>query len=252
MRRTIICLFMALAMYGVYMYTLPEKVSEEAAMASVEAQISAQLTLPAKRVYAVALGIYDSEEEARPDAAAYALRGAAGYIVETNDGWALLGAAYASEGEAASVCSQLRKDEDIDAQVILFSADEVRIGLTAARTQTDVITEALDMLEDIPGELMQLAAQIDAGQCGTDTAQSLMAVKHTECVKLRDRLSDALGNTADIFSRLVETELMELCDMIAIVGDEEGPRGLSFSSWLKQAALETELGIVNLMNTLSR
>ena len=71
-------------------------------------------------------------------------------------------------------------------------------------------------------------------------------------MKLRDRLSDALGNTADIFSRLVETELMELCDMIAIVGDEEGPRGLSFSSWLKQAALETELGIVNLMNTLSR
>ena len=252
MRRTVICLIMALAMYGAYMYTLPAEIPEEAAMASVGAPVSAQLTLPAKRVYAVALGLYDSEEEARPDAAAYALRGAAGYIVETNDGWALLGAAYASEGEAASVCSQLRRDEYIDAQVILFSADEVRIGLTAARAQTDVISEALDMLEDIPGELMQLAAQIDAGQCGTDTAQSLMAVKHTECVNLRDRLSDALGNTADIFSRLVETELMELCDMTAIVGDEECPRGLSFSSWLKQAALETELGMISLMNALNR
>lgn len=252
MRRTIICLFMAIMMYGVYMYTLPAPAADHAAMAAAEPQISAQIVLPQKRLYAVALGTYDTEEEARPDAAAYALRGAAGLIVEINDGWAILGAGYSSDGEAASVCSQLRHNEDISAQVMLFSADELRIGLTAARTQTEAITGALDMLEDTPKALMQLAAQIDSGQCSTGTAQSLMAVKHTECLKKQEALSSSLGSTADIFSRLVETEMMELCDMLSVVAAEDGPRGLSFSSWLKQSALETELGVISLMNAISR
>lgn len=252
MRRTVLCLIMAMMMYGVYMYTLPESTGGDAAMASGGAQISAQVTLPAKRLYAVVLGRYDTEAEARPDAAAYALRGAAGSIVETEDGWVILGMGYDSDSEAGSVCAQLRNNEDIGAQVMLFSAEEVRMALTATRAQAEAITGALDILEDVPGELYQLAAQIDSGQCDTSTARSLMAVKHTECARARDGLTAALGTTADIFSRLVETELMELCDMLAIVADDGGPRGLSFSSWLKQGALETELGMIALMKAVGR
>ena len=252
MRRTVFCLILALAMYVSYMYTLPGDDGGSAAMASGEAQISAQVVLPAKRLYAVALGVYDTDEEARPDAAAYSLRGAAGHIVETESGWAILGAAYSSEGEAGSVCAQLKSDEDIPAQVMLFSAEEVRIALSATQTQTEAITGALDVLEDMPGELYMLAAQIDAGQCDTATARSLAAVKRTRCEEARDALTEALGTSADIFSRLIETELMELCDMMKIISGDDGPRGLSFSSWLKQAALETELGMIDMMHAMGR
>lgn len=252
MRRTLICLMLAVAMYGVYMYTLPASVPQEAAMASGEAQVNSQITLPAKALYAVVLGVYDTEDEARPDAAAYALRGAAGTIVETNDGWALLGAGYRTEGAAASVCAQLRSNEDIDTQVMLFGADEVRISLTATRTQTEAIAAALDMLEDMPDTLMQLAAQLDRGDINTATSRTLAAAALTEAEAARDALSAAIGTTADIFSRLTETEIMEFCDTLRLISGEDGPRGLSFSSWLKQCSLETELGMIALMDAMSR
>lgn len=252
MRRTLVCLMLAIAMYGIYMYTLPASVPQEAAMASGEAQINSHITLPAKALYAVVLGVYDTEEEARPDAAEYALRGAAGTIVETNDGWALLGAGYRTEGEAASVCAQLRSNEDIDAQVMLFSADEVRISLTATRTQTEAIAAALDIMDDMPDTLMQLAAQLDGGGMNTATSRTLTAAALTEAEATRDTLSAAIGTTTDIFSRLTETKIMEFCDTLKLISDDDGPRGLSFSSWLKQCSLETELGIIGLMNTMSR
>jgi len=252
MRRTVLCLIMAMAMYGIYMYTLPDTTPDEAAMASGEAQISAQLVLPEKKLYAVVLGTYDSEDEARPDAAAYSLRGAAGMIIETNSGWALLGSGYNTEGEAASVCAQLRSGENIDAQVMLFSADELRVSVTATHSQTEAIRSALDILDEIPAKLMQLAAQLDDGSLNTSTARTLVSVELTETIAARDALTAALGTTADIFSRLTETEIMELCDMLSVIADEAGPRGLSLSSWLKQCALETGLGKIDLMNTISR
>ena len=252
MRKTVLCLIMAIAMYGAYMYTLPAVTDNELAAVSGEAQITAQITLPEKRLYAVSLGTYDTEDEARPDAAAYALRGAAGLIHETNDGWAILGAGYSTEGEAGSVCSQLRANEDISAQVILFDTDEVRISLTATRTQTEAITAALDMLEDMPSALMQLAAQLDGGSLNTATARTLVSVGYSDACAARDALTSALGTTADIFARLVETEIMELCDSLEIISSEAGPRGLSFSSWLKQCALETDLGIICMMDALRR
>lgn len=252
MRRTVLCLIMALAMYGIYMYTLPVKAPDETAMASGEAQISVQIVLPEKKLYAVVLSTYDSEDEARPDAAAYSLRGAAGTIIETHSGWALLGAGYTTEGEAASVCAQLRSAENIDAQVMIFSADEVRISVTATHSQTEAIRSALDILDEIPITLMQLAAQLDDGSLNTATARTLVSVELTETLAARDALSAALGTTSDIFSRLTETEIMELCDTLSIISDESGPRGLSMSSWLKQCALETALGQIDLMNTISR
>lgn len=252
MRRTVLCLIMAMVMYGIYMYTLPAPDPDEAAMASGEAQISAQIVLPEKKLYAVVLGTYDTEEEARPDAAAYSLRGAAGTIYEINSGWALLGSGYDTEGEAASVCAQLRSGENIDAQVMLFSADELRVSVTATHSQTEAIRGALDILDEIPAKLMQLAAQLDDGSLNTATARTLASVELTETLAARDALTAALGTTADIFSRLTETEIMELCDTLSIIADDSGPRSLSMSSWLKQCALETSLGVIELMNTLSR
>lgn len=233
------------------MYTLPAPPGD-AAMTSSGAQITTQVTLPEKKLYAVALGMYDTQSEARPYAAEYAQRGAAGVIVETGEGWALLGAGYDSEAEAGSVCAQLRANEDISAQVIMFGADEVQISLTASRVQAEAIIAALDILGSMPAELMQLASQLDRSEINAATARTLTAVALAESACTRDALISALGTTADIFSRLTETEIMELCCMLETAADGDGMRGLGLSSWLKQCALETELGIIGLMNTVSR
>lgn len=251
MRRTFILIITSIIMYGLYIYTLPiTDTVGSAAQAAAEARIATGITLPAVRLYAVSLGTYPAEELARTAAARYALRGAAATIVETEDGWALLGAGYASDGNASSVCSQLRSGEGINAQVILFSSEEVRISITATPGQSASIEAALEMLGALPDELNALSVQVDSGQCDVSTAHALVAIRYTEATRIRDALTAQLGDTADIFSRMVETLAIDTCASLEHMAAEDGPSGLALSSHMKQCALETGLGMINLMRSL--
>lgn len=252
MRRTFLWLMSSIIMYCIYVYSLPPvPAAATAVQADAGARISAQLTLPARHIYAVTLGIFDTEDEARLAAAGYALRGAAGCTVEVENGWALIGAGYPEEGDAASVCAQLRSSEDIDAQVLIFGADDVRLSMTATRPQADRITAALKLLDDVPAELMSLAGQLDSGACDAATVRSLIAIRATDAETLLAQLSAELGNTSDIFCRMVETRLIELHEKLAYMCGEASPTGLMLSSHMKQCAIETWLDMINMMHTLS-
>lgn len=253
MRRTFLCLMASILMYGIYIYNLPRPAaSVAAAQTTAEPRITAQFELDRIRLYAVALGVYDTETEARLAAARYTLRGAAGCIEETEDGWALLGAGYASNAEAASVCRQLAVNENIAAQVMLFGAEGLRISMTAARSQSAAVSAALDSLSVVPGELMSLSGQLDSGACDTATIRSLISIKAAELQIQLTNLSDVLGVTADIFCRIIETNLAALCERMAVLSTNDGPSGLMLSSCMKQCALETQLGIIDMLHTLSR
>lgn len=250
MRRTFSLLIASILMYGLYIYTLPAGADGGATQAAAEPRVSVQLAMPSVRLYAVALGVYDSETEARPDAALYAARGAAGCIVETDGGWALLGAGYATDGDAGSVCAQLRSDEGMDAQVMLFSADEVRVSMTASRSQAETVQNALEIISSLPDELSTLSQQLDHGECDASTARALLAMRLTEVRRALDDLSPALGDTANIFCRMVESLLIDAVEQLTEICADGGPTGLALSSLMKQYALETRLGLINMMNAL--
>jgi len=253
LRKTILCLISCLVMYFAYMYTLPGgSVPAEIAPAAAQPRISARISLPAVRLYAVSLGSFDTQSEALPYAAAYSARGAAGCIVETDSGWELLGAMCETDGEAESVCRRLDADEAISAHVVFFSAEGMDISLSAAQSQADAIKRALELMNDIPGELSALAAQVDSGMCTPDTARSLAAIRNTEAGRTLETLSSELGATADIFSRMTETGLTELHASLGVICAEDGPGGLMLSSLMKQCAIETRLYMYNMLITLSR
>lgn len=249
MRRTFLCLIASIIMYGLYVYTLPAD-DGGAAQAAAEPRISAQIVMPSMRLYAVALGVYDSETQARLDAARYAERGAAGCIVEIDSGWALLGTGYLSDGEAGSVCAQLRSNEGIDAQTILFSADETRVSMTATQSQASAVQNALELLSALPDELNALSRQIDNGECDAATIRSLLAIRSSEMQDALDALSLALGDTANHFCRMVETLMGDACTLLGEMCAEGVYTALALSSAMKQCALETQLGLINIMNAL--
>ena len=251
MRKTFLYLMACLVMYCVYMNTL-DFTAAETTPAAAQPRISARISLPKVRMYAVSLGNFDSETEARPRAAAWAVRGAAGRIIETDSGYEVLGAMFDSEAEAASVCSRLSAGEDIPARVILYSAEGMDISITATQSQSEAITDALTIMTDYPVLMLSLAAQVDSGQCTPETARSLISIMYTDAVRTRERLSDELGATADIFSRMVETGLMDMCASLGSMCGDDAPGGLMLSSLMKQCAIDTTLYIINMQNTLSR
>ena len=253
MRRTAITLLCCIFMYIGYMYTLPDtETGIPAAQAAAQPRITATITIPAISMYAVSLGSFDTETEALPYAAMYSTRGAAGCIVETDTGWELLGAGFFSAGEANAACRRQTEDENIPARTILYSSDETHISLTATRAQAEAITYALTLLESVPKELLQISAQVDSGKLTPDTARSLIALRHTEVKNALDILTSELGNTADIFSRMTETGLMELEERLRIFTSDDPPSGLAASSLMKQCALDTILFLTGMSGTLSR
>ena len=253
MRRTAAAILCCIMMYACYMYTLPESVNDTTvAQAAAQPRITASITIPAISLYAVSLGSFDTETEALPYAAMYSARGAAGCIVETDSGWEILGAGFFSSGEANAACRRLTEEENIPARTILYAGKETRISLTASRTQTEAITTALAILESIPKELLQISAQVDSGQLDPDTARSLIAMRHNEVLHALEILTSELGNTADIFSRMTETGLMELEERLRIFTTDDPPSGLAASSLMKQCAIDTTLFLINMSRTLSR
>ena len=253
MRRTAIALLCCILMYSGYMYTLPASENDmPAAHAAAQPRITANITIPAISFYAVSLGSFETETEALPYAAMYSARGAAGCIVETDSGWELLGAGFFSSGEANAACRRLADDENIPARTILYGSDATRVSLTASRSQAEAITAALSLLESIPKELLQISVQVDSGKLTPDTARSLIAMRHTDVLHALETLSAELGNTADIFSRMTETGLMELEERLRIFTESEPPSGLAASSLMKQCAIDTTMFLINMSGSLSR
>lgn len=252
MRRTTLYLIACMLAYFLYMYTIPAENTAVSAQAAAQPRISAKISLPAVRLYAVSLGNFETQSEALPFAAACAARGAAAYIAETTSGWEILGAGFPDAGDAESVCRRLKENENIDARVVLFSADAMSMSLTATQSQADAITRALELMHEIPEELNKLSAQVDSGLCTPDTAKSLIDIRRTEVSRALEQLSRELGTTADIFSRMTETGLIDLAESLDMMCSPDAPSGLMLSSLMKQCALETTMYMINMINTLSR
>lgn len=251
MRRTFAYLLACLLMYCTYMHTL-DLSAAETYPAAAQARINSTVSLSPVRMYAVSLGLFETQTEARPRAGMYTARGAAGCMVETDGGFELLGAIYPDEAEAASVCHRLNEAENIPARVVPCTADGIDISVTATSAQTDAIAAAIEFMEYVPGELIAISGRVDAGLCTPRTAVSLISVMLTEGLRLRDELSRELGVTADIFSRMVETGLIDMCDSLAYICSEDAPGGLMLSSLMKQCAIDTILYMINMQHTLSR
>ena len=73
--------------------------------------------MPRSAAWFVSLGRFDTAAEARIEAARYTPRGAAGYVLETEDGFLALGAAYDDQAEAESVARALSQSEGLACEV---------------------------------------------------------------------------------------------------------------------------------------
>ena len=98
-------LALLLTMLCVYLLTLGPTAAPEANIASVgdAPRVTEEVSFAPAAAWFVSLGRYDTAAEARIEAARYTPRGAAGYVLETEDGFLALGAAYDDQAEAESV-----------------------------------------------------------------------------------------------------------------------------------------------------
>ena len=118
--------------YCFYLGALPEREAAQVSSGVVYgARETCEMDFPARNFYAACLGKYENAATARIEAARLAERGAAGYIRQDGEKFCVLGAVYENQGDADSVCRRIESMNDMEAEVVLCSAEAMWLGVMA-------------------------------------------------------------------------------------------------------------------------
>lgn len=174
-----------------------ETAAEEGAQTSVAAgpALTQQVSMAPLSVYLVELGAYGDDASARVEAARNARRGAAGYILQENGVYYVMGACYDDKTQAQDVAARLTVSEQISAQVHEKSAGEVLLRVTASQAQVDALAAADAALREAAGQMGQIAFQLDGGELNADQARARLEVLELDAREALEALRAAAGET---------------------------------------------------------
>ena len=132
------------------------------------------LELPELRCYALQMGVYASETNAEKQAVELQSVGAGGYILQEEDRYRVLAAAYATEDDLQQVRSQL-SDEGLDSAGHVIASLPCRLVVTGTESQVETLSAVLDGLVGLQGQLTELAIEFDREQLAVEAGKSSLA-----------------------------------------------------------------------------
>ncbi len=210
-------------------------------------RVTRQIAFEALRGWCVSMASCDSDQQARIAASAYSGRGAGGYVARLNGRWAVLGAVYASEKDAARIVKRLRDDEGIPAEAVRVEAERVKLRVTAPQAQIDAIAAADALLREQTARMGEIALQLDRGEIRPDGARTLCAVAAEDAAAASRTLSGIPGAAENALCAGLIRRLDALSDMQKALSAATSEKGASLSGMLRCAQIENFLGQVEMM-----
>lgn len=236
-------LALLLTMLCVWLLTLGPAAAPEANIASVgdAPRITEEVSFAPAAAWLVSLGRYDTAAEARIEAARYTPRGAAGYVLETEDGFLALGAAYDDQAEAESVARALSQSEGLACEVHKESADGARLRVTATQEDIALLTEAEALLRSLAGETRELALKLDRGEVDAGAARTLLNLSASRLEDALTRLRNVPGaQDSPVTARLLALTEQFRASLFVLSG-ENTENTLSLSAKIKYNNIDITL-----------
>ena len=174
----------------------------------VGGDITETVAFPAMENWLLSCGTFENEQQAQTAAATYRTRGGAGFVLEGEDGYSVLLAAYDSAAACENVAQNLKSQEDIDAQTQQMTIDGVELRLTASARRIDGVRDAFSIWQQTVQRLSDLWQDVDGGVATLNQAVSRLSAQ-------RDKLGDACD---EAFSEaLIEGESRALDGLSAVL-----------------------------------
>jgi hypothetical protein len=231
---------LVVTMLCVYLITLGGTRPSETSIPSEDGavRVTREITFEPLAGWAVSFGEYPTAEEARIEAARYAMRGAAGYVLDDGGAYQVLAAGYFSESDARRVAENLAASEDISATVYARAAERVRLRITATEGQIAALQHCEKSLRTQVLELNELSFQLDRAEIDPDAARTLIAVAAS-------RLDELLGDLRAIPGASENSVLSGLFSLterlrasLFVLSTENSKTALSLSGKIKYNTLE--------------
>ena len=174
----------------------------------VGGDITETVAFPAMENWLLSCGTFENEQQAQTAAATYRTRGGAGFVLEGEDGYSVLLAAYDSAAACENVAQNLKNQEDIDAQTQQMTIDGVELRLTASARRIDGVRDAFSIWQQTVQRLSDLWQDVDGGVATLNQAVSRLSAQ-------RDKLGDACD---EAFSEaLIEGESQAMDGLSAVL-----------------------------------
>ena len=174
----------------------------------VGGDITETVAFPAMENWLLSCGTFENEQQAQTAAATYRTRGGAGFVLEGEDGYSVLLAAYDSAAACENVAQNLKTQEDIDAQTQQMTIDGVELRLTASARRIDGVRDAFSIWQQTVQRLSDLWQDVDGGVATLNQAVSRLSAQ-------RDKLGDACD---EAFSEaLIEGESQAMDGLSAVL-----------------------------------
>ena len=212
-------------------------------------RVTREIQFEALTGWCVCMARCDSDQAARLAASAYSHRGAGGYVTPLDGGWAVLGAVYDSERDAARIAQRLSEEAGVPAEAILLEAAPVKLRITAPQAQIDAIAEADALLRQQGGRLGEIALQLDRGELHPEAARTLCAVAAEEARGAAQALSAIPGAADNALCAGLIARLAALADMESTLS-ESLEQGASLSGMIRCAQIESFIGHREMQNAL--
>ena len=236
-------LALMLTMLCVYLLTLGFSGEPETSIDSDGSapRVTEEVAFERTQAWFVALGRYETAEEARIEAARYTRRGAAGYVLETADGYLVLGAAYETEAEAARVAESLSQTENLACEVHAESAGRVRLRVTAEEAHIDLVCEAEATLRALAAETADIAFQLDRAEIDPEAARTLLSVSASRLEDLLERLRAVPGAAENAITADLIAMVEQFRASLFVLSGENSKSTLSLSAKIKYNSIDVTL-----------
>ncbi len=216
----------------------PAEPDGEPVSAAANAAVGTDFKLEGASFYAVQMGAFKSEDNARAEADAVRARGGAGYVFFDGELYRVLASAYASEAEARDVRESLKADM-IESGVFPIDIAEVDLRVTAGANVVSAMTGAVDALKSAREEMTALSIALDREEKTQAEAAEEAAVIRGRMQAALDELRAEAGSDNAVISSLEGAMEKMLGDLEQLSSEADGSK-LDFSSMMKY----TQIGII--------
>jgi len=195
-------------------------------------KITESMDMSGFTIYAIQMGAFNSEDNAKTEAENVKAKKGAGYIIKDKL-FRVLASAYRSQEDAQNVKEQL-KDQGIDSQIYPLNINGVNIQITAGEEKVKNIKNAFEKWVDLGNEIGDLSIDFDRNEMQVSTATKQLSKVKDDMESISTILEEYASGNEDnlIYKGLKDLYSTGLDDLNKIL-EENYTNAVEFSSEIK-------------------
>jgi len=208
----------------------PGGYSSTSAQPAATERTAGEIRLESRTYYALQLGAFSSEQNAKKLAAEIQGKAAAGYIRFEDGLYRVFAAAYESREDAQAVKEQLMAQSNLDSKVSELILPTVALRVTADEAQFNAVKKAFSAADETCAALFDLCEGFDKKELSAEQAREKLEELAANCEEPAKALS---GDAAEL-SALLSGMAKDLRDCAA----KNGENTVEFSAALKYTQIK--------------